>query len=192
MNSILNLIRATPLAYAEELVKAFMISALRTGPIPSHLSFVMDGNRRYAKKLGLPLADGHSAGSNALVEVLQLCFRVGVKQVTVYAFSIENFKRPKAEVDTLFTLLKEKLLLAVTEKQFCESFNCSVRIIGERSMIPADVLKDLEKVEADTAKFTEHTLFFAFPYTSRDDIAHSMRSIVQKVENDELDNFWSY
>ncbi|CAE7198174.1 unnamed protein product [Rhizoctonia solani] len=86
-----------------------VIYILSSGPVPQHVAFVMDGNRRYAKHKQLEVSEGHVDGFGALKRMLEICLRLGIKCVTVYAFSIENFKRPRGEVDTLMSLAKDKL-----------------------------------------------------------------------------------
>ncbi|VEU19271.1 DEKNAAC100516 [Brettanomyces naardenensis] len=173
--------------YVDGLVKDFLINVLKTGPIPSHLSFVMDGNRTFAKKNGLPLKEGHRRGADALMEVLKCCIEVGVKNMTVYAFSIENFNRSQAEIDTIFDLLLSKLVYISEDNQFCDVQKLRIKIIGNRSLIPEKILEDIVTLEEKTAGYREHTLFVAFPYTSRDDITHSIRQIVGKVKDGQLD-----
>lgn len=146
----------------------------------------MDGNRRFAKINSLPLKEGHRLGAEALVKVLDCCFRVGVKSVTTYAFSIENFNRKPEEVETIFSLLKTKLLLLSSENHLCDLHQVRVKIIGNKSYLPRDVLEDIEKVEMKTAQHTKHNLFIALPYTSRDDIWHSMNIITKKIRDNEI------
>ncbi|KAG7838530.1 hypothetical protein KL943_000606 [Ogataea angusta] len=146
----------------------------------------MDGNRRYAKNAGLPLKEGHRAGAESLAKVLNCCFKLGVKDVTVYAFSIENFNRPQNEIDTIFSLLKSRLAYIANEDTDFRDYDVAIKIVGNRSLVPSDVLTDLEKIEESTVSHGSHNLFIAFPYTSRDDIVHSMSEIVQKVKRDEL------
>ncbi|KAH3668940.1 hypothetical protein OGAPHI_002695 [Ogataea philodendri] len=146
----------------------------------------MDGNRRYAKNAGLPLKEGHRAGAESLAKVLTCCYKLGVKDVTVYAFSIENFNRPQSEIDTIFQLLKSRLAYIAYEDSPVKQFHLSIKIVGNRTLIPSDVLADLEQIEESTAGNTAHNLFIAFPYTSRDDIVHSVTEITHKVKSDEL------
>lgn len=183
------LILAFPLfTYLISFAKDWIISVMKTGPVPRHVAVIMDGNRTFAKKHKLTLKEGHIAGAESLVHVLDTCFRLGVSHVTIYAFSIENFNRSKEEVDTLFSLLKERLnFLAENETSYARFNKIVVKIIGNRSMIPEDILKDLEAIEAKTANnSSKRTLNVCFPYTSRDDIAHSIRQITEKRVNGEL------
>lgn len=94
----------------KRLIRDICITILKCGPIPQHVAFIMDGNRRFATRRGLPSkAHGHFHGFTKFEQVLDWCLGLGIKTVTVYAFSIENFKRPKEEVDVLMSLAEEKL-----------------------------------------------------------------------------------
>ncbi|ODV87323.1 hypothetical protein CANARDRAFT_210823 [[Candida] arabinofermentans NRRL YB-2248] len=177
---------APGIGFINGLAQDAMVEIIKTGPVPNHLSFVMDGNRRFAKQHDLKLQEGHLSGSEALASVLGCCFKIGVKQVTVYAFSIENFNRSQDEIDTIFDLLKSKLAYISYSGEFCEKSGVKIKIIGNRSLIPPDILKDLEEIERITANYGEHTLFVASPYTSRDDIVHSITQIVSKVKDGNL------
>lgn len=170
----------------ESVLHQFLISTLKTGPIPQHVSFVMDGNRRFAQTHRLPLKEGHRLGAEAMVKVLDCCYLLGIKSVTTYAFSIENFSRKPEEIDTIFSLLKAKLALISHENQICDLHQIRVKIIGNKSYLPPDVLKDIELIEKKTANHTKHNLFIALPYTSRDDIAHSISIISEKISANAL------
>jgi ditrans,polycis-polyprenyl diphosphate synthase len=132
MDSYLGLIirRIPGISILEGALQTIFINILKTGPIPNHISFVMDGNRRYAKTHNLPLKEGHRAGADAMMRVLDCCFRLGVQNITTYAFSIENFSRKPEEIETIFSLLKYKLALISNENQFCDMHNVRVKIIG--------------------------------------------------------------
>lgn len=168
-------------------IQSFLVGILKTGPVPQHISFVMDGNRRFAKSHSLPLKEGHRLGAEALVKVLDCCFRVGVRDVTAYAFSIENFNRKSDEVETIFSLLKHKLAVISSENELCDVHGVRIKIIGNRSYLPSDVLADIELVEKRTNKHAKHTLFVAFPYTSRDDMWYSTSKIADSVGRGEVD-----
>lgn len=172
--------------YIDGIFKDFLVDILRTGPIPNHISFVMDGNRTFAKQNGLPLKEGHRRGADALIKVLECCINLDIRNITIYAFSIENFNRSQAEVDTIFDLLVSKLAYISQDNEFCSAQKLRIKIIGDRTLIPEKILADIERVEKKTAQLKEHTLYVAFPYTSRDDITHSVRQIVQKVADGQL------
>lgn len=170
----------------EGILQEIMANILKTGPIPNHIAFVMDGNRRFAKHHNLPLKEGHKHGADALLSVLDCCFRLGIKNVTTYAFSIENFNRQQEEVDTIFSLLKYRLAIISSENQLCDLHKVRVKVIGNRSYFPDDILADIEMIEERTKNNTNHVLFVAFPYTSRDDIWYSTTRIIEKFCNDEI------
>ncbi|KAK6197316.1 cis-prenyltransferase [Scheffersomyces amazonensis] len=191
INSIFNVLSNFPLlTYVISFLQDFIIGVLNTGPIPKHIAIIMDGNRRYAKQNNLALKDGHTAGAEALVNVLDVCFRTGVEHVTIYAFSIENFNRSKEEVDTLFSLLRDKLKMISEHEDSYARFNkIRVRIIGNKSYIPTDILQDLESIEETTKNATsKKTLNVCFPYTTRDEIVYSIKSIINKVNNGEIES----
>ncbi|CAI5757190.1 unnamed protein product [Candida verbasci] len=175
-------------AYIIGFFQDFVFSILKTGPIPRHVAFVMDGNRTYAKNHRLPLKEGHFAGANSLVKILEICYKSGISQVTIYAFSLENFNRSKDEVDILFGLLRDKLkLLAENEDSYTRFNKIRIKIIGNKSFIPPDILKDLEHVEQITQdKASKKTLNVCFPYTARDEITYAIKSIAEKRINGEI------
>lgn len=97
-------------------IKKIMIVVLQKRPIPKHVSFIMDGNRRFAMASHIPRAEGHLHGFEKLLEVIEWCLHLGVREVSLYGFSIENFKRSKDEVDSLMELAFTKLSEAMKEK----------------------------------------------------------------------------
>lgn len=97
-------------------IQRLCVNIIKTGHIPHHVAFIMDGNRRYAKTAHVQNIVGHMKGFDKLAETLQWCKELGIKEVTVYAFSIENFKRSKEEVDALMTLAREKFEKLLEEK----------------------------------------------------------------------------
>lgn len=110
-------------------------------------------------------------------QVLNVCYKVGVLVVTVYAFSIENFNRSPEEINTLFGLLRDKLhQLAGVENSFAAINKVQVRIVGNRLLIPADILADLENIETSSEPHATRVLNVCFPYTSRDEIAHAVQT----------------
>lgn len=111
----------------------FCVNILKCGPIPKHVAIIMDGNRRFAKKTNVEKKEGHSKGFDKLAEALLWCRELGIKEVTVYAFSIENFKRSEQEVNTLLDLAKEKFRrLLLEEKDKLMQERVCIRIIGNR------------------------------------------------------------
>lgn len=169
-------------------LERFSIRLLQCGPIPKHVAFIMDGNRRYATKNNLTTkTEGHVKGFDKLVEILQWCLDVGIKEVTAYAFSIENFKRSKDEVDTLMQLAKEKFLKLIDDQEKLNDRGICVRIIGNLSMLPPDIQSIMAKVMLLTQNNNRAVWNIAFAYTSRDEMTESVRTIVNGVQQLELD-----
>ncbi|KAG9054815.1 cis-prenyltransferase [Serendipita sp. 407] len=134
------------------LMQRIIVFALLAGPIPNHVAFIMDGNRRFARRKNEPVAKGHDQGSQALRNVLELCMRLGIPCVSVYAFSIENFKRPKSEVDALMELIKRSLLEISQHGDLLEKYSVRVAGIGRTEMMPPDVQEVLRGVEEMTKR----------------------------------------
>ncbi|KAL1922081.1 uncharacterized protein VTP21DRAFT_10723 [Calcarisporiella thermophila] len=172
--------------YCESSLRSLIISALKQGPIPRHISFVMDGNRRFARKINVKTQMGHSMGFTKLKEVLEICMDLGVEVVTVYAFSIENFKRPREEVDFLMGLARTKLLELCEQNEVVHKHGIRIRVLGNRSYIPSDVLEVIDKVSKLTENNTGPTLNICFPYTSRDEITAAIQKVAGRVKDGEL------
>ncbi len=154
--------------------------------IPLHVAFIMDGNGRWAKKRGLPRVRGHVEGVKAVERTIEKAKELGIKYLTFYAFSTENWKRPEEEVRFLMELLREYL------KQKRPTFvrdNIRVSFIGRRDRIPADTLKEMEKTEEETAKCNGIWVFVAVDYGGRDEIVRAVNRIIAdgyKEVNEEL------
>ena len=154
--------------------------------IPLHVAFIMDGNGRWAKKRGLPRVRGHVEGVKAVERTIEKAKELGIKYLTFYAFSTENWKRPKEEIRFLMELLREYL------KQKRPTFvrdNIRVSFIGRRDRIPADTLKEMEKTEEETAKCNGIWVFVAVDYGGRDEIVRAVNRIIAdgyKEVNEEL------
>lgn len=160
-------------------VKQIFGKIIRTGPVPQHVGFVMDGNRRYAKKNNIELKEGHNAGFESMAKILELCYECGVKSATVFAFSIENFKRNKAEIDWIMELAKTRFAQLVEHGELCERYGIKIKILGDKSLIPKDVLKVLNEAEEITKNNKRAILNICFPYTSRYEITLSLKKIVK-------------
>lgn len=114
----------------------------------------MDGNRRYARSHKIETVEGHHLGFEALARVLEICYKCGVKVVTVYAFSLENFHRPKYEVDGLMQLAKVKLEQLIQHGELLDRYGASVKVLGRLDLIPPDVLEVVERAVAATSHNT--------------------------------------
>ena len=150
-------------------------------PVPlEHIAFIMDGNGRWAVKRRLPREYGHKAGAEAFRRIVNYCGEIGIKNVTVYAFSTENWKRPKREVDAIFDLLCKYI-----DKYLPELIERSVRVvfIGEKSGIGEKVLAKMKKLEDDTKQF-EKRLYIALNYGGRAEICSAVNKLINEGRTD--------
>ncbi len=138
--------------------------------IPRHVGIIMDGNGRWAKRRLLPRSLGHRAGMNRMIPLVEYIFDKGIKYCTLYALSTENLKRPKEEVDALFALFKE--YFAVNIKKLKDR-GIRVRVIGDMTLLPDDIVALIHDAHNDTADGTEGTLLLAVAYGSRNEILHA-------------------
>lgn len=154
--------------------------------LPKHIGFIMDGNGRWAKMRGLERSAGHKEGAKVFRKIGEYCADVGIKYMTFYAFSTENWNRPKTEVLALMKLFKE--YLSDGEERLAENDirQMRLRFIGEREGLPKDLLKLIEKAERETAKYDKIAVNIALNYGGRAEIAHAVRNIAEKVKNGEL------
>ena len=145
-----------------------------------HIAFIMDGNRRWAKARGLPIIAGHEKGAKTLTEVAKAAKDLGIKYITVYAFSTENWKREKSEVEGLMNLLRKYLKESFKE---LEENNARIMFIGERNMLASDIVADMEKIENRTAKNDGITLCVALSYGGRQEIVATTKKIAELAQN---------
>lgn len=146
--------------------------------VPAHVAIIMDGNGRWAKARGLPRIAGHKKGAEALRELLQGCQGLGVRHLTIYAFSSENWNRPDNEVSDLMQLLRFYL---ERELKSLISNGIRLRIIGDRSQLDESTRSRIADAEAATAGGTQFELIVALSYGARGEIAAAVRSIAQGV-----------
>jgi undecaprenyl diphosphate synthase len=151
---------------------------------PEHIAIIMDGNGRWAKARGLPRAAGHRAGVEALRQTVQNADELGIRWITVYAFSSENWSRPKAEVSDLMGLLKLFIRRDLAE---LHQNGVRVRVIGEREGLQPDIAALLEEAEHLTQDNSALNLVIAFNYGSRDEIARAAARIAQAAVAGQLD-----
>lgn len=152
-------------------------------PPPTHVAVIMDGNGRWAKARGLPRVFGHRAGADAVREVVMGCRELGVRYLTLYAFSSENWKRPASEVGDLMELLR---LYIRRELDELDRNGVRIRIIGDRSRLPADIVDLVERAETVTADNRELNLIVALNYGSHNEILQACRRIAEQVKAGEL------
>jgi len=152
------------------------------GKIPKHVAIIMDGNRRFPRDLGMEPNRGHERGRDKLEEVLQWCLDVGVKVLTVYAFSTENLKRSKEEVDHLMSLFEENFR-RIGEDERVHKHGIRVRVLGQRDLLPKDVREAIEYAEEMTKDYDNYFYNIAIAYGGREEIITAIRSLAQDVKD---------
>ncbi len=152
--------------------------------MPRHVAIIMDGNGRWAKERGLPRLRGHEAGTESVRVAIRACRELGVKYLTLYAFSTENWVRPRLEVAGLMSLLRT--FLSEREHELHEN-RVRLRMIGRMDDLPGPVRKSLRRVIDATAGYDEGHLILALSYGGRDEIARAARLIAERVKRGELE-----
>ena len=151
--------------------------------IPTHLGIIMDGNGRWAKKRGLPRQAGHVTGAQVFRKITKYCEKCGVGFLTVYAFSTENWRRPREEVDAIMNLLRQYLKESLADFQ---QENIVVRFIGDREELAADIRDLIEEAEESTAHKTGMTLNIALNYGGQQEITAAARQLARMVADGEI------
>ncbi len=152
------------------------MSAIKVDDRLQHIAFIMDGNGRWAKQRGKPREYGHKFGAETFERVIRYCGDIGIRVVTVYAFSTENWKRPKTEVMAIMAIFREYLNLA---RKKAEENNIHIVFLGDRNIFPADVREKMTALENDTAHHPL-TLNIAVNYGGRDEIVHAVNTLIAK------------
>lgn len=152
--------------------------------LPVHVAIIMDGNGRWAKARGLPRSKGHEEGAESVRTILRAACEFGIRVVTLYAFSVENWKRPREEVSGLMSLLKS---FALSYESLLHENKTRLRILGRRSDLPLATDLALRHLEKATEHYTEHTLVIALSYGGRTEITHATQRIAEEVKAGRLD-----
>ncbi|KFX96690.1 hypothetical protein O988_05210 [Pseudogymnoascus sp. VKM F-3808] len=156
--------------------------SIRQGDIPRHLAFVMDGNRRFAEKYNIPIAEGHLMGADVLEKTLECCFMCNIQVVTIYSFSIENFQRPKSQVDALMEIFKHYLLSISKRGGLLERYGAKMRVLGRLELLEPDLMSTIRRTTDLTRDYGDKTLNVCLSYTSRDEIAGAIRQTVAECK----------
>ncbi|GFN80859.1 ditrans,polycis-polyprenyl diphosphate synthase ((2e,6e)-farnesyl diphosphate specific) [Plakobranchus ocellatus] len=163
-------------------LQRFCEAVLKSGPVPRHVAIIMDGNRRFAVKNSMEKCEGHVKGFDKLAETLEWCLDLGITEVTVYAFSIENFKRSPDEVNGLLELSRQKFAKLLEERNLIQEHGVCVRILGDIALLPRDLQELLAEAVTISANNDRAILNVCFAYTSRDDMCHAMREMTDGVK----------
>ncbi|MGV1010993.1 MAG: isoprenyl transferase [Flavobacterium sp.] len=157
-----------------------LLDNINTDNLPKHLAIIMDGNGRWAKQKGLLRALGHKSGTKSVKVTVETCAKIGIENLTLYAFSTENWNRPKLEVDTLMKLLVSSLK---KELKTLQDNNIRLNSIGNLSKLPNSILKELQDVIEKTKNNNKMTLTLALSYGSREELLNVVKNISDKVKN---------
>ena len=160
-----------------------LLEAVRAQPRPAHVAIIMDGNGRWATARGLPRVAGHREGVKAARAIVRAADAVGLRYLTLYAFSTENWTRPEDEVTMLMRLLEESIYRELPELM---DNNVRLRVIGRTAGVPAPVRRGLEHVVTETEKNTGLTLLVAFNYGGRDELLDAFRALARRVLRGEM------
>ena len=147
--------------------------------LPEHIGFIMDGNGRWAKRKGLPRSFGHREGAKNFKKIVRYCKNIGIKNISFYAFSTENWKRPKEEIDVIMDLFREYIV--DVRKHLSE--NTRMIFLGDKSVFDDDLREKMIKLEEDTKDYKEMNLLMAVNYGGRDEIAYVARQLAQKAKD---------
>ena len=156
------------------------ITGMDKSRLPVHIAIIPDGNGRWAKKRGLPRTVGHRSGSENIKNIVKFCSELGIKYLTFYAFSTENWSRPRSEVDTLMSLLLEYLRNA--EKEL-DGSNVRIRVVGKISGLPPEFRQEIPRVERLTKNNSGLNLVMALNYGARDEILAAVKHIAREVRD---------
>lgn len=152
--------------------------------IPRHVAIILDGNGRWAKSKGMPRNYGHIQGAKTVEDICEKAYDMGIQYLTVYAFSTENWNRPKEEVEALMKLLRNYMKNSI---QRSNKNNMKVRVIGDKSKLDSDILKSIDELEESTKNNTGLHFTIAINYGGRDEITRAVRSIATKVKEGSIE-----
>ncbi|KAJ2593128.1 cis-prenyltransferase [Coemansia sp. RSA 1797] len=174
------------LANVSQTTRLVLVRILRQGHIPAHISFIMDGNRRYARTQHLKATSGHISGFHNLTRVLDWCNALGITHVSVFAFAINNFTRSADEVEALMDLATNKLRELATKSELVKKHNVRICVVGNRSMLSEEVQRAAEFAEEETKNNTGLRLNICFPYSATDEISFAVQKVAEDVASGEV------
>lgn len=157
-----------------------LLEQINTDKLPQHLAIIMDGNGRWAKQKGFLRTIGHESGTKSVKTTVETCAKLGIENLTLYAFSTENWNRPKLEVDTLMKLLISSLK---KELKTLNKNNIRLNAIGNLTNLPVKVQAELQEVIQKTSENTRMTLTLALSYGAREELVQAVKKISDKVKN---------
>lgn len=171
---------------AYRLYESVLTEQVKSRELPQHIGVILDGNRRWGiYHTGMPL-DGHRAGAKAGEDFLEWCLDLGIKTITVYLFSTENFQRPREEVETILKLIEEEARKLIKDPRIHDN-RVRVTAIGRIDLLPASLQKILDEVESATGEYDQHYLNVAVAYGGRAEIVDATKKIVDSALKGELE-----
>lgn len=162
-----------------------LIEEIKKSPVPDHVAIIMDGNRRFATVLGLKPDTGHIFGRDKIEELLDWCFELKIKNLTLYAFSTENFKRQSKEIKTLMKLCKDEMDKAAEDHRIHKN-KVKVRIIGHIESLPDDIKKSAKTLQNRTKEYDKYSLNIALAYGGREEITRAIKNIAQDIKEGKI------
>ncbi len=162
-----------------------LIEQIKQEPVPKHVAIIMDGNRRFAKELGISPNLGHLFGRDKIEEVLGWCFDLNIKNLTVYAFSTENFKREIYEVQTLMNLCKDELIKASKDSRIHKN-QVRIRVLGKLESLPDEISESAKFVMDQTKNYDKYSFNIALAYGGREEIIQAIQKIARDVKEDKM------
>lgn len=164
-------------------MRRFLFRVISAGPVPNHIAFILDGNRRFSRKWNLGEGMGHRAGFLSLMSLMKYCYELGIKYMTIYAFSIDNFKRKPHEVKYVMDLMLEKIEGMLKEQSIVKQYGVRVYFIGNLKLLDENVRKAAELAMKATEHNNNCILLICVAYTSTDEIVHSAQACCEELSN---------
>jgi len=154
-------------------------------PVPHHVAIIMDGNRRYAKEFGLLVSEGHEKGREKLETILEWCMELGVRMLTVYAFSTENVGRDRNEVEDLMRMFVLNFRNLAEDKRV-HKHKIRVKVLGQKDQLPKDLREAIELAEDQTKDYNEYFFNIAVGYGGREEIVHAIKKVAEAVKDGKM------
>ncbi len=164
----------------------YLSRKVREGSVPEHIGIILDGNRRFARAAGLRVEDGYRLGAAKVREILEWCDEVGVKHVTLFAFSTENFSRPPEQVRAILGVIGDEIERLSRELEDLRRRGVRVRFIGRLDLLPRELREAAERLEEATRDFGERTVNVALAYGGRAEIIDAVREIARRAREGRL------
>jgi tritrans,polycis-undecaprenyl-diphosphate synthase [geranylgeranyl-diphosphate specific] len=153
--------------------------------IPRHIAIIQDGNRRFARTRGISRADGHHAGADTTENLLEWARELGIRHITLYCFSTENFSRDHQEVNELIELFKDRLHRVIDDRRI-HQHQIRLQVLGDRSLLPEDLRTCVEEAEKVTSQYENHVINLALAYGGRNEIVGAARELVRQVQEGQI------